>query len=127
MYEKKKIKLGLVNETDSLLVGSSETTQILQNLDADKANEKGLSPIDMNTRISKNERGLLLRYQEMRNLGLLAFAPTLGQQFKRDSISLDGKGRIEKVDLYRERKKAESQPWKRIFMPQKEEKEGTNG
>ena len=79
---------------------STELGQVMENLDSDIIDRKsGLSSVDFNTRIKGYERGSILINDELQRLGIIPNSSSLTRPFKRLSISLDGRGRTEKVQI----------------------------
>lgn len=113
----------------------TELGQVMENLDSDKVDDKtGLSTVDFNTRIKGYERGAILINDELQRLGIFTFlnsspkpsanTSSLTRPFKRLSISLDGKGRDEKVQLTQNQREHVSggsfgERLKGLFTPQR--------
>jgi len=91
-------RLNKVNE--QTIHQSSELKEIFDNLDSDKLQEENLTSIDFNTRLSEREIGDLSTLQMMDILKVGGSEISLlARTIKRHKVSLDGKGREEKVRI----------------------------
>jgi hypothetical protein len=121
-------------ENDEIKVKEqTELGQVMENLDSDTVDQKtGLSTVDFNTRIKGYERGAILINDELQRLGIFTFLNTtpvnntssLTRPFKRLSISLEGQGRNEKVQLTQNQREHVSggsfgERLKGLFTPQR--------
>lgn len=78
----------------------SELAQTFDHLDTDDIGEDGMSPMDMNSRLSAGKVSAILKFDSLVRLGIMP--PELGsltRQLKRLSVSLLGEGRKEKVRI----------------------------
>jgi len=77
----------------------SEMGEVFENLDQDVTDDKtGMSTIDFNARLLDIEIASCLRIDELKRIGILPDM-RLTQQKKRLSVSKDGLGRSEKVQI----------------------------
>jgi len=78
----------------------SELGEVMQSLDQDSINSEKLSNVDFNTRLSSVEINSIMIIDELANLGILPTEDTgLTRRKKRLSVSKDGLGRQEKVQI----------------------------
>ena len=111
--------MGLDDEVDKLkntegfFKQETELGEVMRNLDSDKidVNTK-MSDIDFNARLNREEINACLVFDELVRLGILPSEAGLTRQKKRLSVSMDGKGREEKV---------------RIVQGEREAKQGLKG
>lgn len=85
---------------ENKLFDEAELAQVLKKLDEDAIdNVSGLSSIDFNARLTRGEVNASIVTDELVRLGLLRKSVGLSRQKKRLSVSLEGKGREEKVRI----------------------------
>lgn len=78
----------------------SEMGEVLDNLDADILNkETHMSTVDFNTRLTDHEISCILVIDELQRLKIFPEDTGITRQKKRLAISLEGKGREEKVKI----------------------------
>ena len=102
----KKIDLDKVvsnlENTEKPIFEQSDLAQVMNSLDKDAVDTRThMSDIDFNTRLTHNEISACLIMDEFQRLGVLDKRISLSRQKKRLAVSLDGKGRQEKVDIVR--------------------------
>lgn len=84
---------------ETALTEKSELREVFDNLDHDVENDKRMSPLDFNTRLSSVEISNCMRCDEIRNIGILPASSNLTRAKKRLSVSLKGLGRVEKTTI----------------------------
>jgi hypothetical protein len=96
---------------------NSELREIFDNLDSDTLQEENLTSIDFNTRLSEKEIGDLSTLQMMDILKVGGNEISLlARTIKRHKVSLNGKGREEKVRIVQgERNRNEEQKDTSVF------------
>jgi len=78
----------------------SELGEVMDNLDSDIVDDTTkMSSIDFNARLSSQEVGACLVIDELTRIGILPKTMGLTRQKKRLSVSLEGRGREEKVRI----------------------------
>lgn len=78
----------------------SELFQVMRSMDADDLDPRtGMTTMDMNARLSSHEEAAVLTFDELQQLGLVPSNARLSAQKKRLSVSRDGQGRKEKVQM----------------------------
>ena len=78
----------------------TELGEVMQNLDSDTLDrETRMSSIDFNTRLGATEISSIMIIDELTRLGILPQNLGISRQKKRLAVSLDGKGRAEKVQI----------------------------
>jgi len=79
---------------------ASEMAEAMQNLDSDEEDPiTRMSSVDMNTRVSDLEMRNIVIIDELRQLGIFPEEALITRQIKRLSISKNGQGRKEKVEM----------------------------
>lgn len=102
-----------VANREHILTEKSELAQAFEHLDNDSFSpDRKTSAIDANTRLSSRKMSAVLKVDALQRLGIIPDDFTLVHQLKRLAISLDGKGREEKV---------------RMAIADRETKQGTAG
>lgn len=86
---------------ETKIFDEAELAQVLGNLDKDRLDETGMSTMDFNSRLRKHEINAILGVDFLNRMGLLPDVGDITRQKKRLSVSLDGQGRKEKVDIVR--------------------------
>jgi len=77
-----------------------EWSQVIDRFNEDKVSkETNMSSIDFNARLNKEEINACLVFDTLRGMGILPEDIQLTRQLKRLSVSQDGKGRAEIVDI----------------------------
>lgn len=95
------------------IMEKSELGQVMDTMDSEEALER-------NTRVTRDERANLLVLKELKNMGILPQGVGLVESFMRTSISLDGKGREEKVRMVQgEREQKQDGGFMRKFFGQR--------
>jgi len=95
----------------------TELGQVMNNLDDDNVDNKtGMSKIDFNARLGRDEMRNITIIDELQRFGILPNI-TLTRQFKRLSVSLEGRGREEKVRIVQGEREQESNKgfWGSLF------------
>ena len=83
------------------LVDKGEIAHAFDNLDGDVLDDSTrMSTIDFNARLDRQEIDACLVMDELLRLNILPKGISLARQKKRLSVSLDGRGRREKVELF---------------------------
>lgn len=78
----------------------SEVGEVFQNLDTDEPHrETRMSNIDFNARLSSLDISNCMIIDELQSLGILPELARLTRQKKRLSVSFEGRGRQEKVEI----------------------------
>ena len=78
----------------------TELGEVMQSLDSDTLDTgTGMSSIDFNTRLGATEISSIMIIDELTRLGILPQNLGISRQKKRLAVSLDGKGRGEKVQI----------------------------
>ncbi len=77
----------------------TEIGEIFGNMDDDSENDKGMSNIDFNARLRDSEASACVIIDELKALGILPSSVSITRLKKRLSVSLEGKGREEKVKI----------------------------
>jgi len=94
------IRKAEVEDDEINVTRKSELRQVMDSLDEDRVDtESNMSTIDTNSRLSNREIGACLRFDELVRIGILDSNWGLTRQKKRLSISKDGLGRREKVEI----------------------------
>ena len=92
--------MGLDDDIEKLVRDKSELGEVLENLDNDRPDDQsGMSAIDFNTRLSDSDVGCMTIIDEFQRLGILPTNIGITRQRKRLLVSLNGKGRDEKVQI----------------------------
>lgn len=87
-------------DSEIIINDKSELAQVFDSLDSDDfTKNKNISNIDFNSRLSQTEIHGCLQMDELQRMGLLPANLSLSRQKKRLAVSLDGKGRQEKVQI----------------------------
>ena len=85
---------------ENIFSDDTELGQVMKNLDSDKVDQNTkMSSIDFNSRLTGQEINACLVIDELTRLGILPNEIGLTRQKKRLSVSLEGKGREEKVRI----------------------------
>lgn len=80
----------------------TELGEVMDNLDSDKIDPSSrMSSIDFNARLSGTEISSIMVIDELTRLGIFPESAGITRQKKRLSVSLNGKGRDEKVEVVR--------------------------
>lgn len=109
---------------DKPFTEQSELSQVMIQMDSDIVDPKTLmSTIDFNSRLSREEISASLIFDEFVRLGILPSGFGLTRQKKRLSVSLEGKGREEKVAIVNSERENKSgmtmgQRFANLFKPQ---------
>jgi hypothetical protein len=77
----------------------SELREVFDNLDNDIENKDSLSKLDFNTRLTRDEINCIMIIEELKQLGIFPKVARITSILKRNNISLNGKGREEKVKI----------------------------
>ena len=78
----------------------SELAEVMDGLDQDIQDKiTKMSSIDFNTRLNSTERASMVVIDELTRMGLFPENTGITRQFKRLAVSLEGKGRTEKVQM----------------------------
>ena len=86
----------------------TELGQVMDNLDNDVIDDStGMSKIDFNARLGRDEVRNIIAIDELNRLGIIP-SIALTRQFKRLSVSLDGRGRQEKVEIVQGQREQQS-------------------
>jgi len=95
----------LDNEIDNLIKEKTSIGEAFENMDSDEL-------LDKNTRLTERELKAVIVVDELKNLGVLSKKVTITEQIKKLSISRDGKGRREKVEMVvAERSQGDGRKW----------------
>jgi len=100
--KKKNLEESVIQEAsaENFFKEETELFQVMQNMDSDTVDASTkMSSIDFNARLNSHEIQATLVIDELTRLGILPDNLGLTRQKKRLSISLDGKGREEKVRI----------------------------
>lgn len=91
----------LAKETDITIKERSELGEVMDSLESDKFDpHTGSSSIDFNSRLSENKTNAIVRCEALELLGLFpAQGQSLTRKIKRLSVSINGQGRAEKVQV----------------------------
>ena len=90
----------LIDRTEKELKDKSELGEVMDNLDQDHLDkETRMSSVDFNTRLIPFEISSIMIIDELTRLGIFPQEAGLTRQKKRLSVSLNGKGREEKVRI----------------------------
>jgi len=85
---------------DKPFFDEAELSQVMRQMDTDIVDpDTKMSSIDFNSRLNREEISASLIFDEFVRLGILPSGFGLTRQKKRLSVSLDGKGREEKVAI----------------------------
>lgn len=85
---------------ENIFTDKTELAQVMDNLDTDEVNaDTFMSNIDFNTRLDHVEIQSIMIVDELIRLGIFPSEIGLTRQKKRLAVSLDGKGRSEKVEI----------------------------
>jgi len=94
------VKKEEMGDNEVVLKRDSELKQVMDSLDRDEIDPlTQMSSIDVNSRLSDAEISACLRFDELVRLGILPDDLGLTRQKKRLSISKNGEGRREKVEI----------------------------
>ena len=92
--------VGILDGQERVVNQETELGSVMKNLDSDKVDTgTRMSNIDFNARLSGQEINASLVFDELVRLGILPEEAGLTRQKKRLSVSLEGKGREEKVRI----------------------------
>lgn len=96
----KNVTLDSAVMRESLIMEKSEMSQVFEHLDDDSVDSvTKMSTMDTNARLSANRISSVLRCDELMRAGIYPADLGISRQLKRLSVSLDGKGREEKVRI----------------------------
>jgi len=110
---------------EHLFQEKTELGTVMENLDSDSVDEStGMSSIDFNTRLKEVEIGNIIIIDELMRLGILPDKIGLTRQKKRLAVSIEGKGREEKVRIVAGEREMRSgggfgEKLKNFFTPQR--------
>lgn len=100
-------KIDILNK-ELIESNKSEVGEVFNNLDNDEPNIKTqMSNIDFNARLTNIEINNCIIIDELRALGILPENAQITRQKKRLSVSQEGKGRAEKVEIASASRKSE--------------------
>ena len=92
----------IIDSSEMMLKEKTELGEVMDNLDNDEIDKNtNMSKIDMNTRLSGGQIASVLIFDELQRMGIFSPKCAITRQLKRLSISKDGKGRAEKVEIVR--------------------------
>jgi hypothetical protein len=87
-----------IAENDEITIKEkTELGEVFENLDHDTEDQAGQSKIDFNTRLSSTFISAIGIFDELRDMGISE--GKISNKRKRLNVSLDGKGRTEKVTI----------------------------
>lgn len=90
----------IIDRAESPLKERSELGEVMESLDSDKIDQDTqMSGIDMNTRLSSRQIVSVLVFDELQRKGIFDKNCSITRQLKRLSISKNGEGRREKVEI----------------------------
>lgn len=90
----------LLNRAEEPLREKSELGEVMDSLDRDILDrETSMSSLDMNTRLSGKKIKSILVFDELQRIGIFPKTCSISRQSKRLNISMNGLGRMEKVEI----------------------------